>query len=120
MNTKGTHWCCSAHGAVHAIVRAKSDEEAAARLRAGYDSGSAELLQTFDALSRDHLVVHTGALLLSRAVSACLAAHRRFGLPAVKISACGPLQGASVACPERLVQQACTAAHGGEAGLLRG
>ena len=65
-NIDGIHMCCSAHGVVHAIVRAKSDEEAAARLRAGFDSGSAELLQTFDALSRDHLVVHTGALMLSR------------------------------------------------------
>ena len=49
-------------------MRARSDEEAAARLRAGFDSGSAELLQAFDALSRDHLVVHTGALMQSRAL----------------------------------------------------
>ena len=88
MDIKDTHLCCSAHGAVHAIVRARSDEEAAARLRAGFDSGSDELLQLFDALSRDHLVVHTGVLLLSRAVPACLATHHRFGMRAISISAC--------------------------------
>ena len=52
--------CCSAHGRVHAIVRARSREEAAARLRASFGSGNAELLALFDSLSRDHLSVHAG------------------------------------------------------------
>lgn len=55
--------CCSTHGRVHGIVRAKSGDEARERLRASFDTGDAELLQLFDALSRDHLVVHAGAAL---------------------------------------------------------
>ena len=46
---------------MHAIVRARNGEEAAARLRASFDSGNAEFLALFDSLSRDHLSVHAGA-----------------------------------------------------------
>ena len=42
-------------------MRAKSDKDAGARLRASFDTGDAELLETFDGLSRDHLSVHAGA-----------------------------------------------------------
>ena len=57
---------CSTHGRVHAIVRAKSGDEARERLRASFNTGSAVLLQQFDALSRDHLTVHAGAALAHR------------------------------------------------------
>ena len=43
-----------------AIVRGSRDEKAAERLRAGFDSGDAKLLQRYDALSK-HLVVYAGA-----------------------------------------------------------
>ena len=54
--------CCSTHGRVHAIVRARTGDEARERLRASFDSGSSELLQLFDTLSRNHLSVHAGEL----------------------------------------------------------
>lgn len=47
-------------GRVVAIVRGSSDEKATERLRAGFDSGDAKLLQRYDALSK-HLVVYAGA-----------------------------------------------------------
>ena len=50
----------SAHGRVHAIVRARTGDEARQRLRASFNSGDSELLQLFDTLSRNHLVVHAG------------------------------------------------------------
>lgn len=52
--------CHRPHGRVVAIVRAGSDEEAARRLRASFDSGDADLLRTYDALSAEHLTVYTG------------------------------------------------------------
>ena len=39
---------------------APSDEVAFSRLRAGYDSGAPELLETFDALAKKHLRVYAG------------------------------------------------------------
>ncbi len=53
--------CCSAHGRVHAIVRAKSEDEAGERLRGSFNTGDPELLELFDSLSKDHLSVHAGA-----------------------------------------------------------
>ena len=47
---------------VVAIVRAHGDDAAYSRLRAGYDSGDAELLKTFDDLARDNLKVYAGGL----------------------------------------------------------
>ena len=47
-------------GRVVAIVRAGSDQEAARRLRSSFDSGDADLLRTYDALSAKHLTVYTG------------------------------------------------------------
>ena len=55
--------CCSAHGRVHAIVRARSGDEARERLRGSFNTGDAELLELFDSLSKDHLSVHAGAAL---------------------------------------------------------
>ena len=57
---------------VVAIVRAHGDDAAYSRLRAGYDSGDAELLKAFDDLAKDHLKVYAGRqcggmLLLCRA-----------------------------------------------------
>ena len=43
-----------------AVVRGSSDEEAARRLRAGYDSGDQDLLTTFDSLSAQYLTVYAG------------------------------------------------------------
>lgn len=43
-----------------AVVRGASDEKAAERLRAGFDSGDPALLQRFDALAK-HLTVYSGA-----------------------------------------------------------
>ena len=43
-----------------AVVRGASDEVAFSRLRAGYDSGAPELLETFDALAKKHLRVYAG------------------------------------------------------------
>ena len=45
---------------VVAIVRAHGDDAAYSRLRAGYDSGDAELLKAFDDLAKDHLRVYAG------------------------------------------------------------
>ena len=47
---------------VVAIVRAHGDDAAYSRLRAGYDSGDAELLKAFDNLAKDHLKVYAGRL----------------------------------------------------------
>ena len=47
---------------VVAIVRAHGDDAAYSRLRAGYDSGDAELLKAFDDLAKDHLRVYAGRL----------------------------------------------------------
>lgn len=42
-------------------MRARTGEEARERLRVSFDTGDAELLELFDALSRDRLSVHAGA-----------------------------------------------------------
>ena len=47
---------------VVAIVRAHGDDAAYSRLRAGYDSGDAELRKAFDDLAKDHLKVYAGRL----------------------------------------------------------
>ena len=54
------------HGRVIGIVRGNSDEAAAERLRAGFDSGDADLLATYDALSAEHLTVYAGTCHISR------------------------------------------------------
>ena len=51
---------CRKGGYVVAVVRGASDEVAFSRLRAGYDSGAPELLETFDALAKKHLRVYAG------------------------------------------------------------
>ena len=43
-----------------AIVRGNGDDVAYSRLRAGYDSGDAELLKVFDDLAAKHLKVYAG------------------------------------------------------------
>jgi len=45
---------------VVAIVRGNGDDVAYSRLRAGYDSGDAELLKVFDDLAAKHLKVYAG------------------------------------------------------------
>jgi thioester reductase-like protein len=47
---------------VYAIVRGADDAAATKRLRQGFDSGDAELLATYDALSAKHLTVLAGGL----------------------------------------------------------
>ena len=47
------------------IVRGNSDEAAFSRLRAGYDSGDAELLKLFDDLASKHLKVYAGTAALT-------------------------------------------------------
>ena len=61
---------CRKDGYVVAVVRGASDEAAFSRLRAGYDSGAAELLETFDALAKTHLRVYAGQQRLTHAVCA--------------------------------------------------
>ena len=51
-----------------AVVRGTSDEAAFSRLRAGYDSGAAELLDAFDALAKKHLRVYAGQQQTTHAV----------------------------------------------------
>ena len=47
-------------GLVVAIVRGNGDDAAYSRLRAGYDSGDAELIKLFDNLASKHLRVYAG------------------------------------------------------------
>ena len=47
-------------GRIVAVVRGGSDEEAARRLRVGYDSGDPDLLAKFDSLSAQYLTVYAG------------------------------------------------------------
>jgi thioester reductase-like protein len=56
-------WLCQNRefGRVVAIVRGTSDEQAAQRLRSGYESGDNELLSVFNSLSAKHLIVLAGA-----------------------------------------------------------
>ena len=51
---------CRKDGYVVAVVRGNGDKAAYSRLRAGYDSGDAELLRVFDDLARTHLRVYAG------------------------------------------------------------
>ena len=51
---------CRKDGLVVAIVRGNGDDAAYSRLRAGYDSGDAELLKLFDDLASKHLRVYAG------------------------------------------------------------
>ena len=45
-----------------AVVRGNGDDAAYSRLRAGYDSGDAELVKIFDDLAAKHLRVYAGAI----------------------------------------------------------
>jgi len=47
---------------VVAVVRGNGDDAAYSRLRAGYDSGDAELVKIFDDLAAKHLRVYVGAI----------------------------------------------------------
>ena len=74
------------HGRVIGIVRGNSDEAAAERLRAGFDSGDADLLATYDALSAEHLTVYAGTCHISvwllselHAPNACLPCNTQEG-----------------------------------------
>ncbi len=58
-------------GRVVAIVRGSSDEKAAERLRAGFDSGDATLLQRYDTLSK-HLTVYAGVPSLTISLNSSL------------------------------------------------
>ena len=60
LQSQGFLGSCRKGGLVVAIVRGHGDDAAYSRLRAGYDSGDAELLQTFDNLAKDHLKVYAG------------------------------------------------------------
>ena len=59
-NIKGWPIFCRKDGVVVAIVRGNGDDVAYSRLRAGYDSGDAELLKVFDDLAAKHLKVYAG------------------------------------------------------------
>ena len=57
-----------------AVVRGNGDDAAYSRLRAGYDSGDAELLKLFDDLAAKHLKVYAGTIAYFIAFEALLIA----------------------------------------------